>query len=136
MHRKHTVDINHSGFTLVELLVSIAVVGLAGLGIATLFYTIQYTQQQSMYYDAATRAAQRQIEVLRNSSYNSLPNDQDIIFTDDLPGILPSDKQGIVHVSEPTSGVKKVDVTVSYSSHGRNKQVSMSSLIGVIGLGQ
>ena len=63
-----------AGFTLVELLISIAVIGIVGVGIAALFYTVQYTQRRALYHDTATRAVQREIEVLQNSSYNSTTN--------------------------------------------------------------
>jgi len=124
------------GFTLVELLVTIAVLGLALAGIASLFYSIQYTQQQSRYVDAATRAAQREVELLRNSSYNSLQVGQAIDFTADLPDTLPHNKNGTVTVSESTSGVKKVDVAVTFTVRGRTQNVTLSSLIGVIGIAQ
>ncbi len=133
--RRHAV-FGEGGFTLVELLVSIAVIGIVGLGIASLFYTIQYTQRRALYHDTATRAAQREIEVLRNSSYNSLPNGQNISFTNDLPDILPGDKSGLVQVSEPTPGIKRVDVRVTYYDNGSKREVNMSSLIGVIGIAQ
>lgn len=129
---KSTAD--QTGFTLVELLVAMAVMGIASLGIASLFYTVQYTQRQSMYQDVATRAAQRQIEALRNSSYNNLPNGQTISFTNDLPEILPGNKSGTVAVSEPTAGLKRVNVNVTYYDHGRKREVNLSSLIGVIGI--
>ena len=38
---------NQSGFTLVELLITIMVIGIASVGIASLFYTIQSTQRQA-----------------------------------------------------------------------------------------
>lgn len=132
--RRHTISLE--GFTLVELLISIAVISIACIGIASLFYTIQYTQRQSMYHDTATRAAQRQIEVLRNSSYNNLTDGQTIAFTDDLPDILPGNKSGSVRVSEPTPGLKRVDVSVEYYDNGRHREVEMSSYIGVIGIAQ
>jgi prepilin-type N-terminal cleavage/methylation domain-containing protein len=125
-----------AGFTLVELLISIAVIGIVGVGIAALFYTVQYTQRRALNHDTATRAVQREIEVLRNSSYNSLPNGQDIIFTNDLPDILPGNKSGRVRVSEPTPGIKRVDVVVIYYDNGQKQEVNMSSLIGVIGIAQ
>ncbi len=127
---------NQLGFTLVELLITITVMGIIGIGIAGLFYSVQYTQRQSLYHDSATRAAQRQVEILRNSSYNNLVNGQPITFTSDLPDILPGNKSGTVLVSEPNPGVKRVDVTVTYYDSGRQRQVKVSSLIGVIGLSQ
>lgn len=131
-HKKQTQ--NQSGFTIVELLVTITVMGIVGLGIASLFYTIQYTQKQSLYHDSATRAAQRQVEILRNSTYNSLTNGEDIVFTNDLPDILPGNKSGTVEVSEPSPGLKQVDVNVTYFVNNSERQVNLSSLIGVIGI--
>ena len=131
-----SLKLDTGGFTLIELLVTIAIIGIASLGIASLFYNIQFTQQQSRYVDAATRAAQREIEVLRNNSYNNLQDGQVIDFSSDLPDSLPAGKSGIVNVSEPSQGLKRVDVTVSYTTAGRSHNVKLSSLIGIIGLSQ
>src|SRR5690606_39100292 len=102
----------------------------------SLFYAVQYTQRQAMYHDSATRAARRQVEILRNSSYNSLENGQQISFTNDLPDLLPGNKSGTVQVSEPTAGLKRVDVNVTYFDNGREREVNLSSTIGVIGISQ
>lgn len=126
---------NEEGFTLVELVATVAVLGIITLGIANLFYSIQYIQRQSNYLDRATRAAQRQVEVLRNNSYNSLPLGQSS-FTNELPDSLPNNRTGTIAVSEPSPGLKRVDVTVSYNDGGKQQQVTLSSLIGVIGLSQ
>lgn len=136
MNKVNELRLNREGFTLVELLVTISIIGLASLGIASLYYAIQFSQLQSRYVDAATRAAQREVEMLRNSSYNNLVDGQTIDFTSELPESLPSDRSGSVVVSEPSPGLKRVDVTVSYGSGGQTKQVQLSSLIGVIGLSQ
>ncbi len=135
--KKHQFTINDvSGFTLVELIITISIIGIASIGIASLFYTTQYTQQQSRYIDAATRAAQRQVEILRNNSYNNLQAGQTINFTADLPSSLPNTKSGTVVVTEPSDGLKRVDVTVSFTQNGRSQNVKLSSLIGVIGISQ
>lgn len=136
MKNLNIVALNDEGFTLVELLVTIAIIGLASIGVAGLYYSIQASQLQSRYVDAATRAAQREVEMLRNSSYNNLTEGQVIDFTSELPASLPSNRSGSVVVSEPAPGLKRVDVTVSYGSGTQTKQVQLSSLIGVIGLSQ
>lgn len=128
---------DQSGFTIVELVATIIVVGIVSIGLSTLFYNLQYTQRQTNYLDTATRAAQREIEVLRNNSYNSLTPGQNINFTSDLPTSgLPRNATGTVVVSEPQTGLRRVDVTVSYTDAGRSQQVNLSSVIGEIGLSQ
>lgn len=123
------------GFTLVELLVTIIVIGIVFTGLSSIFISIQRAQVRTSYLESATRAAQKQVESLRNSNYNNLTPGHDINFSSNLMG-LPSGSTGNVVVTEPTPGLKRVDVTVTYTYEGQSKNVSLSSLIGVIGIVQ
>ncbi len=125
-----------SGYTLVEAMVAIVVLGLVIGGISNLFITILRTQYMTSNLEAATRAAQREIESLRNNNYNTLEPGTNIDFTDRLPDNLPSGKQGTVAISEPVPGLRRVDVNVTYTDNGAERQVNLSSLIGVIGIAQ
>ena len=125
-----------AGYTLVELLVTIIVIGIVFASLSSIFINIQKTQVQTAHLESATRAAQRQIESLRNSNYNNLIAGENIDFTNTLPESLPQGSTGTVAVSEPSPGIKRVDVTVSYSYSGSTRNVSLSSLIGVIGIVQ
>ncbi len=125
-----------SGFTLVELLVTIIVIGIVFTGLGNVFIGIQQTQVKTGYLETATREAQRQIESLRNSNYNNLTAGQNINFTANLPESLPPNSTGIAVISEPSSGIKRVDVTVTYTYAGNTRDVKLSSLIGVIGIVQ
>ncbi len=123
------------GFTLVELLVTIIVIGVVFTGLSSIFISIQRAQISTSYLESATRAAQKEIESLRNSNYNSLTAGQNINFTSTLPDNLPAGSTGSVNISEPTPGLKRVDVTVTYT-YGKTRTVTLSSLIGVIGIVQ
>lgn len=68
------------GFTIVELIISIIVIGIVVTALSTLFLGIQRTQTQSNYKESATRAAQREIESLRNNNFISLVAGEDIDF--------------------------------------------------------
>lgn len=124
------------GFTLVELLVTILVIGVVFAGLSNIFVSIQRTQAQTSHLESATRAAQQQIESLRNRNYNNLVVGEDIDFSSSLPSTLPSGSSGVVVVTEPSPGIKRVDATVSYSYANQTRDVSLSSLIGVIGIVQ
>ena len=124
------------GFTLVEIVVTLVMIGVVMIGLGTLFLTIQRVQAQATYTEIANRAAQREVESLRNSSYNNLAPGEDITFTEDLPDTLPAGATGTVEVSEPTQGLRKVDVTVSYHYAGAQRSVTHSSLIGILGITQ
>jgi len=125
-----------SGFTIVELIISIIVLGIVIASLSSLFLGIQRTQTQTAYKESATRAAQREIESLRNNHYNSLATGSNISFTNELSPKLPVGSTGNVVVSEPSPGLKRVDVTVTYPDKNLQHKVVLSSLIGVIGITQ
>ena len=125
-----------AGFSLVELTVTIFVTGVVFMSIANLFLTIQRAQRQTSYLETATRAGQREIEILRNNQYNQLTPGEDIDFTSDLPDELRPPRSGTVEVSEPIAGLRRVDVTVTYRDGSDQRTVKLSSLIGVLGITQ
>ncbi|MFO0781811.1 MAG: type II secretion system protein [Candidatus Saccharimonadales bacterium] len=124
------------GFTIVELLVATLIIGVVTASISTLFISINTLQRKISRTDSATRAAQREIETLRNDNYAALVAGQTLNFTDQLPTSLPADRKGTVVVSEPSPDLKRVDVTVTYTDGGKQEKVVLSSLIGVIGITQ
>jgi len=124
------------GFTLVELLVTIVVLGIVISSLGSLYYLMQITEVQSQHYDLAVRAARTEIEDLRNNGYSSLTPGNNIDFTSSLPSSLPRDRDGTVAVSQPLPDLRKVDVTITYTDYGKSMTVELSSDIGIIGLGQ
>lgn len=127
---------NESGFTIIELLVTITFFSLVVIGIVNLYITIETAQRKSYHLEIATRAGETKIESLRNSQYGNLEADTDMNFTDELPADLPEPKTGIAHISEPEAGLKRVDVTITYKDGSKSKTVKQSSLIGIVGIGQ
>lgn len=127
---------NSSGFTLVELLITIIVLGIVVTSLSGMYYTMQLTETKSQHYDLAVRAARTEIEDLRNSGYDALTPGNNIDFSSSLPRVLPKGATGTVQISEPMPSLRRVDVTVSYSEFGQTQNVELSSDIGIIGLGQ
>lgn len=127
---------SQSGFTIPELLVTILFMGFAFIAITELYLSIQRIQEQTEYVQIASHAAQTEIESLRNSNYNSLTVGQNIDFSSSLPSNLPSPRSGTVVVSSPMAGLARVDATVSYTDHGAQHQVELTSMIGIIGISQ
>jgi prepilin-type N-terminal cleavage/methylation domain-containing protein len=123
------------GFTLVELVVSITVIGIVITSVISLFLTVQSTQRRTVYTEDATRASQREMESLRNNNFNNLTAGQSIDFTSKLPVDLPK-RKGTVLVSEPSPGLKRIDITVEYYEGSDRQEVKLSSLIGILGITQ
>ena len=126
---------NDAGFTLVEIVVTILLFGIAAGSLSSIFISIRNVQVQTARYDMANRAAARQIESLRNNSYAELTAGQTINFTSELPTSLPS-RNGTAVISSPSDGLRRVDATVTYKSGSQTRTVTISSLIGEIGITQ
>lgn len=123
-----------AGFTVVEMVLTVVAFALISTAIAGIFLGIQSIQRQTQYLQVATRAANEEVESLRNNNYNLLEADSTLTFTP--PATLPTPSSGTVEISEPTPGIKRVDVTILYTDHGDQHKVELSSLIGVIGIAQ
>lgn len=107
------------------------------IGISSLFIAINSVQRQNEHLSVAARAGETKIESLRNNHYNSLAVSPPAIdFTSELPSELPEPRSGTVTVSEPSPGLKRLDLQITYFESGRNKTVKMSTLIGNIGISQ
>ena len=136
---QHTAGVSaasDAGFTLIELMVTIVVLGIVISSLGGLYYLMQGTETRSQQYDLAVRAARDEIEDLRNDGYASLTPGSNINFTSNLPSALPANKQGTVAVSQPTPGLVRVDVTITYTTYNLPQTVELSSDIGIVGLGQ
>jgi len=120
----------------VELMVTIVVLGIAMGGLGSLYYLMQVAQTQSQHLDLAVRAARTEIEDLRNNGYSALVPGDVSDFTSALPAALPPSKKGTVTVSQPLPELRRVDVTITYTDYGKPQAVTLSSDIGIIGIGQ
>lgn len=134
IHRFRRSPDGSAGFGVVEVVIAIALLGALSLALTGMFQSIVALQAAARNQKLATLAAQRQIETLRNSSYGNLTAGSTVDFSGNLPSELPSPKSGSVAITEPNSGLKRVDVTVTYKQYGATKKVVVSSTIGIIGI--
>jgi prepilin-type N-terminal cleavage/methylation domain-containing protein len=125
-----------AGFTLVELIVALTVVGIIVVGITNLFITVEGTQRRTAHLETASRAGEQKLESLRNVHYNNLTTGSTITFTSELPASIPTPRTATVAITEPTTGLKRLDLTITYREGKKDKTVLISSEIGVIGIGQ
>lgn len=125
----------HSGFSIIEIAITVAVIGMMIIGLSNLMVAIGGIQRQSDNLSVATRLAEAKIESLRNNQYNTLVNGT-IDFSDELPQRLAAPRSGTVSVSEPSPGLKRLDIDVSYRENSRTKTVRLSAIIGNIGISQ
>ncbi|OGZ69007.1 MAG: hypothetical protein A3D35_02620 [Candidatus Staskawiczbacteria bacterium RIFCSPHIGHO2_02_FULL_34_9] len=125
MNKKNNIK-NQKGFTLLEVVVSIAVIaGLFMLYTAVISnVSLSRTIKQK---DIALKIASHEIEGLRAGGYDLLPVSGS--FSDDNLSLLPSG-EGALRVSDYIDDVKEVVVTVSWVNFlGKSQSLSLSTLI-------
>ncbi len=126
---------NQCGFTLVELLVCIV---LAGVVIASLNQVVDsyvHTGQRGRYLNLANSYVEGKVEALRNVGYNGIASGTTSL-TAELPIQLPPSRAASMTVSTPQSGLKQIDITLSYKDQGQTSSYSYTSYIGELGVGQ
>lgn len=134
LYRPAKTETSESGFTIVELIIAM-IVG-TGFIIMTNSAVNDYTHlaTRTRQLTLANSFAEGEFESLRNSGYNSL-NAGTTDISSQLPAGLQSPKNASLVVSSPTSGIKQVDLTISYSDQAV-RTYSYTTYIGELGVGQ
>ncbi len=132
--RRHTNKTNQTGFTLIEVLVTILLIGVT---LVIYHGTSQSVvlNKWSRYKEIALRIADQKVQTLRTTSYSSIPASG--TFTDPLISSLP-DGAGTITVTDLNTKTKDVVVTVTWSNpQGTGtQQVQLETYITQGGLGQ
>lgn len=123
----------NSGFTIMEVMLVLIVVGIMVSGVLPLFITVIQSNKSSEYYSRAYRSADSQLEIYRRASFDSLASGSFAVPS--LPG-----GQGAVTVTNVIDGasqadIKQLDITVSWVFK-KNKQVKISSYVTRNGVGR
>ena len=118
------------GFSLVEIVVSIGIVGVTLLALGALVHTAPLARM-THDKDIALAVASDELEGLRSGGYAALPPSGS--FSNVLLSTLPA-SAGTLTVSAYNAKTKQVDVSVSWQDAGQAPQtVSLTTLITEIG---
>lgn len=129
---------DHSGFSLVEILIATVVIGMMVIAFGNIFIAIGSMQRENDNLYIANKAAEGVIEGLRNNHFNTLVADGiPHEYTSEVSNYyLPDPKQATVTITEPTPGLKRIEVSVTWKEGGRDKEVRQSAMLGQIGIAQ
>src|ERR1700741_3344019 len=107
-----------SGFTVVELATAIVVMGIVIPAVSIALTNLAVVNRQARDQALANFIAQNKIETLRSVGYNSLTSGT-TDFTSSLPNIMGTPKSASYTVTNdtPTTGVKQVDISISYTEY-------------------
>lgn len=112
------VDSKNKGFTLLEVLVSIVILSVGLLGMASLTVGIIKGNKLSNDLTTATTLAQDKMEEIRNGGYDGLPS-SDTTDTEDYGDITDYTQYKRVtetDVDTPATGMKTVTIKVYWAS--------------------
>ena len=113
------------GFSLIELMVAVAILSFASLGIFYAFSNGFQAMADSKYRTVATNIAQKKLEAVKNSVGIAYPYYN--IDTEDIDGITYTT---VVVTNTIETNLEEVYVTVSWQDRdGDSKDVQMSTLV-------
>lgn len=124
-----------AGMTLVELLVAIAVAGIVILSLSQVVTTYLHLSQRGRYLNLANYFVESEAEQLRNQDYNSLSLGTTNLSSQ-LPSQMPLHSSATMTVTSPSTGLKQVDISVSYPDQGQTNTYSYTTYLGELGVGQ
>lgn len=123
------------GFTIIELLIAIAVVGILVPSLIGFVTTLNRLNDRARDMSLVNSLAENKVESLRSAGFTSV-NSGTVSFSGELPATLGNPKSANYVVSTPHAGMKQVDMTISYNDHGTTQTVQYRTYIGELGVGQ
>lgn len=118
-----------SGFSIVELILSI-VIGVIFITAVTQFVNNYVSLgQKSRNTILANSYVEGRVEALRNIGYNGI-NTGTTDLSAELPAQLPTPRSAQMIVSTPSTGLKQVDISVTYNDKGKNQTYSYTTYVG------
>lgn len=130
---RHT-ERREGGFTLVEILVCIAVAGIIITLLNSVTVNYLHLSQRGRHLSQSNAFVEAKFEALRNAGYNRVATGTTSL-TAELPSKLQN-RSGTMTVTEPSAGIKQVVINVSYRDQGQTRSYSYATYIGELGVGQ
>ncbi len=122
---------NHNGFTMMDMLIALALLTIGLLGMAKLTVAIIFGNQVSNMVTKATIVAESKMEDIRRSGYKGIAS-TDTTNTDDFNEINNYPEfQRITKIDAdaPVEGIKTITVTVNWKIRKRPKTMVISTML-------
>lgn len=130
-----TIQNKSMGFTIVELLVTLLVGGVLAGSVAVFLSLHVHTAQRGRDVSVANSYAENKIESLRSAGFLTLA-DGTTNVTSELPTELNSPREASLVISEETTSIKRVTLSITYSDQGSPRTYTYGTFIGELGVGQ
>jgi prepilin-type N-terminal cleavage/methylation domain-containing protein len=131
MNRKN----NQSGFTMIELLIAIGVMGLAIPALAIALRNLTAINNRARDLSLANIIISNKAEQIRNSGFNSL-NVGTVDFSSELPSELAKPRSASYTIAQPSAGIDEVTLSISYKDYNRTRTLTYKTIVSELGVGQ
>jgi prepilin-type N-terminal cleavage/methylation domain-containing protein len=132
---------SQAGFTAIELLITVIVIGVTFGAFTTTFTTIQNINKVAIDVNLGNTAAFAKVQDYENEPFASLPNttpqgtlQQIEDFSSSLPATLPSPRVGQVYINSMSPTLKQLVVKVQYGSGAGQRQLQYADFLQKNGL--
>jgi Tfp pilus assembly protein PilV len=125
------------GFSLIELVVTAAFMGIIVVAVVGLFIGLRQINRTANNYTIATQVAQQLVEQYRNTPYASIAVGTTNVTSSALspyPSLLSPRSATVTVTQVNASGIKQVDVAISYKDRVGTKNVQFSTQVANKGL--
>lgn len=127
---------NQSGFTLVELITAIGIGAFFIIAVSTLLINSSRISQRGRDIAVANSFAENKVEALRSAGYLRLDAGVTTDITGELPAELAAPRNASLAVSQQSTSIKEVLITIEYNDQGKQKTYSYTTYLGELGVGQ
>jgi type II secretory pathway pseudopilin PulG len=139
-HKRYNADMSdhkNRGFTIIELVVTIAFMGIVIVSLMELFTALRQTNRAANNYTIATQVAQQIVEQYRNTPYASINTGTSDVTSSALspyPSLLTPRSATVTVAEVDPNGLKQIDVSISYKERTGVKTVQLSTYVSYKGI--
>jgi type II secretory pathway pseudopilin PulG len=123
------------GFTIAELVITIVIMGIIIPAVALALTNLSVINYQARDLALANMVAQNKVETLRSAGYNSISLGT-VSFSSELPSNMGNPRSASYTVTTPQTGIKQIDVNISYTEYKSVKNSTYRTYISELGVGQ
>lgn len=123
------------GFTTVEILTATIVAAIIVAGASMIIGNYSHLGNKGRNLVLSNSFIEAKTEALRSIGYSGL-NDGTTDISAELPPELMQPRSASLQISSQGSGLKQVDISVSYSDQGTQRTYSYRTYVGELGVGQ
>ena len=134
---------NQAGFSVVELLITLIIIGVAFGAFTVIFTTIQTINKKATDISVANTLAFSKMQEYENKTFSAINTTSpygSLILVEDFSSTLPSSLQsprvGQVFVNTVSASLKQIIVNVTYGNSADQRQLQYADFIQTNGLGR